>query len=351
MKGRTARAACYVVALVVAAELWPGVAGQAHRRSAAIPNEPTTTTEAPDNEHAFSADELRELARSMMRDATKKLFPYVQDLAYDQNLPHECISSLFKLSRGIRSNKLWAFKFLDAMGRPPAGLLAGSTGALGAYDECLAISVPGGDEPTSAEAFRGQYCTLYVKPEMTDRLMDVLQRSLDQYPPALRKRAQNVTQLKRFYDHWLVGGMRLGVCLPSRCSGKDLKYMVDKFAKPFRINTKVSACAVQKPVTFTTLQLSLICMLCVLGLLLLSATSLELWLTFVQSGSKKDPDKPLCLRLLLTFSVIDNTRTLFRRAGRETEAHRLRCLHGIRVISYLWVTLCHNYAIIDPHVT
>ncbi|XP_075538652.1 nose resistant to fluoxetine protein 6-like [Dermacentor variabilis] len=144
--------------------------------------------------------------------------------------------------------------------------------------------------------------------------------------------------------------MRLGVCLPSQCSGKDLKYMVDRFAKPLKINTKVSACAVEKAVTFTNLQLSIICVLSVLGLLLLSATILELWLIFLHGGSKKDVENPLCLQLLLSFSAVSNTSTLLALPAKETEAHRLRCLHGIRVISYLWVTLCHNYAITDPHV-
>ncbi|KAH7983677.1 hypothetical protein HPB52_013418 [Rhipicephalus sanguineus] len=59
----------------------------------------------------------------------------------------------------------------------------------------------------------------------------------------------------------------------------------------------------------------------------------------------------LCLRLLLSFSAVSNTRALLdRSSGKETDAHRLRCLHGIRVISYLWITLCHNYAIVDYHV-
>ncbi|KAL3199632.1 hypothetical protein MRX96_001387 [Rhipicephalus microplus] len=334
-----------LVALLAVAELSLSVAGRPHRRS--VSSEPTTSTEAA--AFAYSADELRELARGIMKDATKKLFPYVQDFAYDQNLPQECISSLFKLSQGFRSNKLWAFKFIDSMGRPPAGLLEGSMGALGSYDECLSIAVPGADDESIA--FRGQYCTLYVKPELNDRWLDVLQRSLDQYPLPVRKRLQNVTNLKQFYGHWLVGGMRLGVCLPSACSGKDLKYMVDKFAKPLKINTKISACAVDKFVTFTNLQLFMICLLGVLGLLLLSASTLELWLIFCHRGSRKDLEKPLCLQLLLSFSAISNTSALLdRSSSKDTDAQRLRCLHGIRVISYLWITLCHNYAILDPHI-
>ncbi|KAH9361135.1 hypothetical protein HPB48_002997 [Haemaphysalis longicornis] len=172
------------------------------------------------------------------------------------------------------------------MGRPPAGMLAGSSGALGMYDECLAISVPSGDGPDSPEAFRGQYCTLYVKPTLNDRRLERLQQSLDKFPRLVRKRVQNATQLRELYDHWMVGGLRLGVCLPSQCSGRDLKYIVDR----------------------------------------------SLW-----------------LGALLAFSAVSNTRTLLSRAGRDTDAHRLRCLHGVRVISYLWVTLCHNYAVVDPH--
>ncbi|XP_077546363.1 uncharacterized protein LOC144159006 [Haemaphysalis longicornis] len=264
-----------------------------HQRAVSSDSEPTT----PEG-FAYSANELREIAQGMMRDATKRLFPYVQDLAYDQNIPQECISNMFKLGSGLRSNKLWAFKFLDAMGRPPAGMLAGSSGALGMYDECLAISVPSGDGPDSPEAFRGQYCTLYVKPTLNDRRLERLQQSLDKFPRLVRKRVQNATQLRELYDHWMVGGLRLGVCLPSQCSGKDLKYIVDRFARPLDIRTKVSACAVQKPVTFTTLQLCMICMLSVLGLLVLSATALELWLTSPYSEFKNEQEKREFLHLL-----------------------------------------------------
>jgi len=45
---------------------------------------------------------------------------------------------------------------LDALGKPPAGILEGTTVWLGDFDECIGVSLPNDAE----QSFHGQYCKL-----------------------------------------------------------------------------------------------------------------------------------------------------------------------------------------------
>lgn len=65
-----------------------------------------TTTEATVDDGL----DVRVLLEDILKDVSRKVLPYVQDLAYDQNLPIQCISSFLKVATGLRGNKLWAMK-------------------------------------------------------------------------------------------------------------------------------------------------------------------------------------------------------------------------------------------------
>ncbi|EEC00714.1 hypothetical protein IscW_ISCW001445 [Ixodes scapularis] len=295
-----------------------------------------TTTEATMDDGL----DIRVLLKDILKDVSRKVLPYVQDLAYDQNLPIQCISSFLKVAAGLQGNKLWAMK---------SGMLEGSTGALGAYDECVGISVPTSDG--TKEDFRGQYCTLFLKPALTDERLKGIAKAVTG-SPLLQPRVRNLTEFSKFYSHTLVMGLRIGVCLPSKCSGEDLKYIVDKFLKKLDVATRVTACSVKRPVSFSKVQLAMICLLSFLGLHLALSTSVDLYLRYRGPADAEGQERrPFVLRLLLAFSVIRNTEILLKKASdKNSDAYQLRCIHGMRVISYLWITLGHNYMIMDPHI-
>ncbi|CAN7976261.1 unnamed protein product, partial [Ixodes persulcatus] len=228
-------------------------------------------------------------------------------------------------------------------------MLEGSTGALGAYDECVGISVPTSDG--TKEDFRGQYCTLFLKPALTDERLKGIAKAVTGNP-LLQPRVRNLTEFSKFYSHTLVMGLRFGVCLPSKCSGEDLKYLVDKFVRKLDVATRVTACSVKRPVSFSKVQLAMICLLSFLGLLLALSTSVDLYLRCRGHADAEDQDRrPFVLRLLLAFSVIRNTEILLKKVSdKNSDAYQLRCIHGMRVISYLWITLGHNYMLMDPHI-
>ena len=53
------------------------------------------------------------------------------------------------------------FAVLDSWGKPETGILHGNLNWLGAYDECLNITIPVNAEPSLN--FKPQYCTLNTK--------------------------------------------------------------------------------------------------------------------------------------------------------------------------------------------
>ncbi|CAG2227511.1 unnamed protein product [Mytilus edulis] len=60
-----------------------------------------------------------------------------------------CLNHTQSVLAGLFGGKQWAMQMLDALGKPPAGLLSGKIAWLGDYDECIGIS---------AEEFNGEYC-------------------------------------------------------------------------------------------------------------------------------------------------------------------------------------------------
>lgn len=79
------------------------------RRSAVV-SVPQEVSASTTGSGAYTTANIRDAMEDIFRIVSRKALPYVQELAYDENLPTECLSSLFKVATGLRSYKLWAFK-------------------------------------------------------------------------------------------------------------------------------------------------------------------------------------------------------------------------------------------------
>ncbi|XP_064458447.1 nose resistant to fluoxetine protein 6-like [Ornithodoros turicata] len=301
---------------------------------------------------------LRNLLDEVFEKVAKLLLPYVQELAYDENIPTECMRSWSKIGAGVRRLDFWALKFIDSMGRPPPGIMEGTVGSLGAYDECRSIRVPA--EDPGVEDFRGRYCSLYFKPSGIDgEGLELLERFMKEHP-LLRHHLRNLGNITLMFnslaesapEHAIdaFGGMRFGACIPSTCQGKDLKYMAEKLTKKYGIDTTVRGCSVDGPIQLTTIQIVMFFLIGSSCLLIGTASVLELYL---KHREKKAPvrmeKRPFIVQLLLGFSGIRNTRILMNtKVVKNSDQHRLRCLHGMRVFSFLWVVIGHTYSAVEP---
>ncbi|KAH6947192.1 hypothetical protein HPB50_017505 [Hyalomma asiaticum] len=61
------------------------------------------------------------------------------------------------------------------MGRPPAGIFEGTITDFGSFDQCLEVRA---QDSWGDESFRGQYCSLFLKPNIdTSRPISFLRNS------------------------------------------------------------------------------------------------------------------------------------------------------------------------------
>ncbi|GIY45782.1 NRF domain-containing protein, partial [Caerostris extrusa] len=58
----------------------------------------------------------------------------------DLNISAPCMSTFIKIFVDLRKLKVPAIKLIDSMAKPPFGLIRGTFGLMGDYDECLQVA-------------------------------------------------------------------------------------------------------------------------------------------------------------------------------------------------------------------
>ncbi|KAH9360877.1 hypothetical protein HPB48_008153 [Haemaphysalis longicornis] len=114
------------------------------------------------------------------------------------------------------------------MGRPPAGIFEGTITDFGSFDQCLEVRHR---DSWGDESFRGQYCSLFLKPNIdTSRPVSFLRNSRRQplSGSLARSRTQNLSRIMK--SVWFPG-FRLGICVPSVCSRNDIDALIKSVAK------------------------------------------------------------------------------------------------------------------------
>ncbi|XP_076093222.1 O-acyltransferase like protein-like [Mytilus galloprovincialis] len=276
-----------------------------------------------------------------------------------------CLNHTQSILAGLFGGKQWAMQMLDALGKPPAGLLRGKFAWLGDYDECIGIE---------AEEFHGEYCLAKF------------------YVASI---SNPLTKAK---------GMEImvGICVPNTCSISDIKNLFDSVLPRISNNTVFSTGGDFKkpdqPIDFRA-SIAFIIIGVLVGLAIIATTydvviqhmskpKKNSWdlsdghaTTYDSAGNGhvnngydgekngpisdlsgqehkyqfKEPDRSMSVeepsttqykpgflgKLLLSFSVYTNgAKILSTNQGSGT----LTAVNGIRFISMSWVILGHTYA-------
>ncbi|KAH9377649.1 hypothetical protein HPB48_000866 [Haemaphysalis longicornis] len=125
-------------------------------------------------------------ASTLLKGVVASVVPVLQRSFAHANVSARCTGAFMDLSRRILSMDMAAWRFLDATGKFPSGILEGTLGDLGAYDECLASRLNGADghdaplKSLFVPSYRGQYCSVFLRPKET-RAMDKLITQLTRY--------------------------------------------------------------------------------------------------------------------------------------------------------------------------
>lgn len=211
----------------------------------------------------------------------------------------------------------WSLQMLDSMGKPPSGLLQGNIFWLGNYDQCITIEV---DTRTNATIehktkFTGEYCLIEIMPKLKLKL---------KLP-------------------FLIA-IRVGVCFPSTCSFEDKTDILNSGVfRPLKslatVNIKKDFCQTKDSQTIDAITIGIIVCISIWVLVVLAATAVDYRVSH-QPQPKEGffQIKLILTKLFTSFSAIRSWNGIF-----HTEAHdsELSAIHGIRVISMLWVILGH----------
>ncbi|XP_049271337.1 nose resistant to fluoxetine protein 6 [Rhipicephalus sanguineus] len=238
---------------------------------------------------------------SLLRGLVASVVPVLQRSFARANVSALCTEALMDFSRRILRMDIAAWRFLDATGKFPSGILEGTTGDLGAYDECLASRLEPASEVKSSLSSRGQYCSVFLKPKQS-RAMDKLISQLTRYP-VIKKRF-NLTMARKAIRKGRVRGLRFGLVIYSALA---------------------------------------FCVL--LGTIL---DVLERLKKNEPSLLRKDKKAGVWTVAWKAFSAAKNTESLLKETPPEHES--LKCLNGLRFFTALWVILGHSYNILDPHI-
>ncbi|XP_052094567.1 O-acyltransferase like protein-like isoform X5 [Mytilus californianus] len=279
-----------------------------------------------------------------------------------------CLNHTQSILGGLFGGKQWAMQMLDALGKPPAGLLGGKFAWLGDYDECIGIT---------ADEFHGEYC-----------LAKFYVASISN--PLTKAKGMEI---------------RVGMCLPNTCSISDIKNLFNSVLPRISNNTVFATGGDCKkpdqPIDFRA-RIAFIIIGVLVGLAIIATTydiiiqhmskpkknSWDLFdghaTTYDSAGNGhvnngyegekngpisdlsgqkhkyqfKEPDRSMSVedpsttqykphepgflgKLLLSFSVYTNgAKILSTNQGSGT----LTAVNGIRFISMSWVILGHTYA-------
>ncbi|KAH8033677.1 hypothetical protein HPB51_015299 [Rhipicephalus microplus] len=107
---------------------------------------------------------------------------------------------------------------LDASGKVASGLLMGTLGDLGNFDECLATTV---DNMYGERDFTGRFCTVYMNFKNNTFVAKMVARF--QEKGYLRDYKNPLNWIKNKMAH----GVRQSACIPSTCSAGDLAYIMN----------------------------------------------------------------------------------------------------------------------------
>ncbi|XP_022687987.1 nose resistant to fluoxetine protein 6-like isoform X4 [Varroa jacobsoni] len=260
-------------------------------------------------------EDLEPVIESITGRIQKMLLSTGADIVYDETLSFECLRSLVRIATGLRDRKVWALKFLDSNGAFTINKIDGSVASIGGYDECLSIRVPQIDQTNkiSPGSIAQSQFTSIANRCCTGYFQKLLFRS--RYFCVLGISGQSECHMGAGDDGeaatWHEVGGKYGI------RAKPLACRDDVTAEPFHAGIWIA------------------------GFVFLIAIILVVWGTIGDCRNSPN-DQDFSVRLMRCFSV--RVSYLKLTASEVMEGNRdVDCIHGIRVLSSLWILLSHTF--------
>ncbi|XP_023218708.1 nose resistant to fluoxetine protein 6-like [Centruroides sculpturatus] len=266
--------------------------------------------------------------------------PQIINYGYNLNLSLPCLGAFMTWAGGLQTLKEWAFLMIDANGIN-SGFLDGTLWMVGAYDQCLEISVPKNERlPISNEnlKFRGQMCTVKIRPaEGVLKAIEAFQKG-NESGISLKDR-KTVTRYYSLLRQGLEKGyQRLDICLPDKCTLSDMNKMTEAAAKIIGNEISTSRCETsQTPNTIDTLQIIILCLFGINIFFVLFGTLYDVLTRALKIGLF---DNCYIFGVLRDFSLYFNAEKFSKL---ERHPKEVKCINGMIVITSIWIVFLHTY--------
>lgn len=282
-----------------------------------------TTTQAP---QLRMVDRMRQAIRERL-DAS---YDTMAERFLNAKMSRQCAFKLLKFVHSLRNFEPWTLRMIDASGKYPTGLFQGSLSDLGAYDQCIETVIR---DEYGGEKVRAQYCNVYIK-------LGKDMSFLEHVDAALRLSHRRTPTFSRFQNDDIVHGVKIGLCIVHECKPEDIEAIAGVLITG---DTKVTVtdCATNIPPEISTTQAAIIGVLGVIAFLMAASTAIDIYL----NNTRGDEPRGTALTALSSFSVVANSKMLVRVTDdKQSDAYKLRFLHGMRFFSIGWVVLGHSYS-------
>lgn len=270
-----------------------------------------------------AAQEIEERLKATVESAIMRLLPTLVRSSSDVDLSFECQAAIFQVLSGLKDLKPWAVHMLDAMGKPPSGIMEGAAMALGSYDQCLEIVNP--RQNSSVPVFVGQYCSVELLPFEPgtvdeDKYLDVTPNFTGKTSSGLF--ADPTTLLKT--------SLRVGLCIPSTCSREDLQEITAQVSKQLSMYLRVLRCETKQPFELETEELTSLGIFAAVIAFIVLCTVIDLC-------TRKTS---LVNKFIQNISFVSNTERFLSYRNVEPD---MSALAGMRFLGILWNILGNSY--------
>ncbi|KAF2881821.1 hypothetical protein ILUMI_24377 [Ignelater luminosus] len=227
-----------------------------------------------------------------------------------------CLAHLLKYVNSIEK-EWWAYQMYDASTKhfPGSGVLNGNLVHFGDYDECLNVT-------STEDEIAGKYCLATVPLEQFIPKKDLITTKNPETRVTLPESGTSPA---------------FALCLPDSCSAIDLNHisaLVPVHNLKIKFNETLCNAKSEQGI-LNSGDITAISVLSVILLLVLISTIYEV----VMHYKKQKIYHPI----LTAFSAFANTKKIVQTSD---EPGQITCLHGIRVISMMWVVFGHRYSYI-----
>lgn len=197
-------------------------------------------------------------------------------------------------------------------------------------------------ESSSSQVLKGQYCLLRTRPvlpppdprtSLKDVVINVTGTVLE---PTIYKDIAAVAH--GFYSIPLQSAL----CIPSTCNPRELEGVIQQILEPIYFTATLGpVCDVKsETISMNKAQIFALIIISIVIFTILTCSMLDVLLASCFPQDSK-VNKSALLIICDSFSIMKNTSKLF---NLQTESEpKLHFIHGIRVLTMIWVIICHTY--------